>query len=72
MSVLRGLLQDLGAELQDEPTEIKSTPKVAPGKAAEVRMLFSPSGMTLPPAVCEAAIQRDVLLMICLSGRMSH
>lgn len=72
MSVLRGLLQDVSVELQDEPTGIKSKPNVAPGKAAEVRMLFSPSGMTLPPAVCKAVIQQDVLLMICLSGRMSH
>lgn len=37
MSVLQGLLQDLGAELQSERTELKKAPKAA----AEVRMVFT-------------------------------
>lgn len=42
MSVLQRLLQDLGTELQDEGTEFESVPKATRGKAAEVRMVFTP------------------------------
>lgn len=42
MSVLKGLLQDLAAELQDERIECDSKAKATPGKPAEVRMVFTP------------------------------
>lgn len=42
MSVLKGLLQDLAAELQDEQIECDSKAKATPGKPAEVRMVFTP------------------------------
>lgn len=38
MSALRGLLQDLGAELRDERIEPDSEAKAKQGRAAEVRM----------------------------------
>lgn len=41
MSALQGLLQDLSAELQDEPTEFKSASKAPQSKAAEVRVMFT-------------------------------
>lgn len=41
MSVLRGLLQDLGAGLQDERIELDGEAKATQGKTAEVRMVFT-------------------------------
>lgn len=40
--VLKGLLQDLSAELQDEQIECDREAKATPGKPAEVRMVFTP------------------------------
>lgn len=50
VSVLRRLLQELGAELQEDRSEFKRTSEAAQGRAAEVRL----AGVG-PPAVCEAA-----------------
>lgn len=52
VSVLRGLLQDLGAELWDERIEFDSEAKTPQGKAAEVRMVFTPQACALCPPRC--------------------
>lgn len=41
MSVLQGLLQDLGAELRDERIEVDSEATAMQGRAAEVRTVFT-------------------------------
>lgn len=56
MSVLRGLLQDLGAELQDEKIEYDSGAKATQGKAAKVRMVFTPQAhLLLCVRLCDTA-----------------
>lgn len=55
MSVLRRLLQDLGAELQDERIEFDSAAKATQGKAAEVRIKFTLQACS-PPVVCGALL----------------
>lgn len=73
MSVLRGLLQDLGAELRDEQIRFDSEVKATHGKAAEVRVVFTLQACvpTPPPCARGRAMQRGVLLMIRLPGRSS-
>lgn len=41
MSVLRGLLQNLSAELREEQTEFNSEAKATQGTASEVRLVFT-------------------------------
>lgn len=52
MSVLRGLLEDLGAELQGEQIEFDRDAEVTHGKAAEVRMVFTLQVCVLLPPLC--------------------
>lgn len=53
MSVLRGLLQNLGAELRDERIAFDSEAKAKQGKVAEVRMVLSFQACV--PPLCDTA-----------------
>ena len=55
--MLRGLLQELSAELQDERIELDSGAKAGRGQAAEVRMVFTLQARTPPLRVglCDTA-----------------
>jgi len=53
MSVLRGLLRDLGAELRDDWLEVNSRVEGTWSKDAEVRMASTLQACG-SPAVCEA------------------